>query len=125
MHFLDEVGRWFATGANWWGPNGIADRALLQVELSAAVVFAASVLGIGVGFVLGHFQRGGFVAVNAANAARAVPSLALLTLLVIWPVVSLKARRRRCPSFLTLVALHVSPRCSPTATSRCARSTPT
>jgi len=108
MHFLDEVWRWFATGSNWSGSNGIADRVLLQIELSATVVAAAGFVGIGIGFVLGHIGRGGFVAVNSANAARAVPSLALLTLLVIWPVVSLKGDGAYA-SFLTLVALAVPP----------------
>ena len=39
---------------------------------------------------LGHTGRGGLVAVNAANAFRAVPTLALLTLLAIQPAISLK-----------------------------------
>ena len=108
MHFLDEVWHWFATGSNWTGSNGIGERALLQVELSAAVIFAAAFLGIGLGFVLGHFQRGGFIAVNSANAARAVPSLALMTLLVIWPLVSLKGGGADA-AFLTLLALAIPP----------------
>jgi osmoprotectant transport system permease protein len=54
------------------------------------VVFTAIVLGGGLGVVLGHTGRGGLVAVNAANAFRAVPTLALLTLLAIQPAISLK-----------------------------------
>ena len=54
------------------------------------MVVAALVLGGGLGVVLGHTGKGGLVAVNAANAFRAVPTLALLTLLAIQPAISLK-----------------------------------
>jgi osmoprotectant transport system permease protein len=83
-------------------------RSLNQLELSAAVVFAAVLVGVSVGAVLGHSGRGGFVVVNAGNAARAVPSLALLTLLVIQPSISLTAHGFLA-SFLALFALAVPP----------------
>ena len=54
------------------------------------MIVTALVLGGGLGVVLGHTGRGGLVAVNAANAFRAVPTLALLTLLAIQPSISLK-----------------------------------
>ena len=88
MHFLSEVGHWFAT--NWRGPAGVLVLTRQQLELAVAVVVAASVVGVGLGIVLGHSGRGGFVAVNSANAARAVPSLALLTLLAIQPSIGLR-----------------------------------
>jgi osmoprotectant transport system permease protein len=108
MDFLTGVAQWFTSSANWSGPDGILSRAISQVELSAAVIAAAIIIGVGIGFALGHFGRGGFVAVNAANAARAVPSLALLTLLVTWPVISLKGSGFYA-SFLALVALAIPP----------------
>lgn len=108
MSFLTAVAHWFATSANWWGPNGIAQRALLQVEIAGLVVLTAAVIGVGAGFLLGFVGRGGFLAVNAANASRAIPSLALLTLLVIWPAVSLNGGGFEA-AFLTLVALGVPP----------------
>ena len=71
------------TAANWTGSTGIPELFWRQAELSVAVVAAALVIGGGIGLVLGHTGRGGLVAVNAANASRAVPSLALLTLFAI------------------------------------------
>ncbi|HVB07271.1 MAG TPA: ABC transporter permease [Acidimicrobiales bacterium] len=108
MHFLDGCFHYLTSMANWTGSDGIAARAVAQVELSALVVLAAALIGIGIGFYLGHVGHGGFVAVNAANAARAIPSLALLILLVIWPVVSLKGGGFDA-AFLTLVALAIPP----------------
>lgn len=108
MNFLTEVAKWFTSSANWSGSDGITVRAISQIELSAVVIGAAIIVGVGIGFALGHTGRGGFVAVNSANAARAVPSLALLTLLVTWPVISLKGDGSYA-SFLALVALAIPP----------------
>ena len=108
MSFLSSVVQWLTSSANWTGSDGIIVRAISQVELSAIVIGAAIILGVGIGFALGHSRRGGFFAVNAANAARAVPSLALLTLLVAWPAVSLKGNGFYA-SFLALVALAIPP----------------
>jgi osmoprotectant transport system permease protein len=90
MSFLAHVFGWFTTSANWSGSEGIPVLFWNQIKLVVAVVATAIVLGGGLGVVLGHTGRGGLVAVNAANAFRAVPTLALLTLLAIQPSISLK-----------------------------------
>jgi osmoprotectant transport system permease protein len=106
MHFLSQVGNWLAD--NFSGSNGIWVRSVNQIELSAAVVVAAAVVGVGLGLVLGHSGRGGFLAVNSANAARAIPSLALLTLLALQPSIALKGHGFLA-AFLALFALAVPP----------------
>ena len=90
VSFLAHVFGWFTTSGNWTGPQGIPTLFWNQIKLSVAVVATAIVLGGGLGVVLGHTGRGGLVAVNAGNAFRAVPTLALLTLLAIQPAISLK-----------------------------------
>jgi osmoprotectant transport system permease protein len=90
MSFLAHVFGWFTTSSNWSGAQGIPLLFWNQIKLVVAVVVTAIVLGGGLGVVLGHTGRGGLVAVNAANAFRAVPTLALLTLLAIQPSISLK-----------------------------------
>jgi osmoprotectant transport system permease protein len=107
-HFMASVYDWFATGANWKGPSGIPELVWHQLELSFAVVLGAVVIGGGIGLVLGHTGRGGLVAVNAANAARAVPSLALLTLFAIIPAISLKWSGFLA-AFLALLILAIPP----------------
>lgn len=108
MSFWSGLWAFFTTAANWSGADGIWARLVVQVELSAVVVAVAAVVGIGVGFTLGHFGRGGVVALNASNAARAIPSLALLTLLAIWPVVGLR-NGGEAAAALTLIALALPP----------------
>jgi len=107
-HFAASVAGWLTTGANWSGSTGVPELLWHQVELSVAVVIGAVVVGGGIGVVLGHKGRGGLVAVNAANAARAVPSLALLTLFAIIPWISLRWNGFLA-AFLALVALAIPP----------------
>lgn len=108
MSFWPALGHFFTTSASWTGPDGIVHRVVVQAELSAIVVAVAGVLGIGLGFLLGHVGRGGFLAVNSANAARAIPSLALLTLLAIQPSIGLKAGGFLTAG-ITLVVLAIPP----------------
>lgn len=108
MHFLSQVVDWFGTGANWTGSNGIPQLFVNQLKLSLAVVVAAFLIGGGIGAILGHTGRGALVAVNAANAARAVPTLALLTLFAIQPSISLKWGGFLA-SFLALLILAIPP----------------
>jgi osmoprotectant transport system permease protein len=90
MSFFAHVFGWLTTESNSTGPQGIPVLLWNQVKLSVAVVVTALALGGGLGVILGHTGRGALVAVNAANAFRAVPTLALLTLLAIQPSISLK-----------------------------------
>jgi osmoprotectant transport system permease protein len=108
MSFLAHVFGWFTTSANWTGSQGIPTLFWNQLKLSVAVVVTAMALGGGLGVFLGHTGRGGLVAVNAANAFRAVPTLALLTLLAIQPAISLKYGGFLA-SWLALTALAIPP----------------
>jgi osmoprotectant transport system permease protein len=108
MHFLSEVFTYFTSRGNWTGSSGIPTLFYRQALLSVAVVAAATLIGGGIGLVLGHTGRGGLVAVNAANAFRAVPTLALLTLLAIQPQISLKYGGFLA-SFLALLVLAIPP----------------
>jgi osmoprotectant transport system permease protein len=108
MHFLSQVFDWFTTSSNWTGSDGVPELFWRQLELSLAVVATALALGGGLGVILGHTGRGGLVAVNAANAFRAVPTLALLTLLAIQPSISLKWNGFLA-SWLALTALAIPP----------------
>ncbi len=49
-----------------------------HLELSGAALGIALVLALPLGVVLGHLHRGSFVAINASNLGRALPSLVLI-----------------------------------------------
>jgi osmoprotectant transport system permease protein len=108
MSFFARLFDWFTSSANWTGSNGIPELFLRQLELSAVVVATALAIGGSIGVIFGHTGRGGLIAVNAANAFRAVPTLALLTLLAIQPAISLKWGGFLA-SWIALTALAIPP----------------
>ena len=108
MHFFQQVWSYFTDSANWTGATGIPTLFWRQLVLSAAVIATAIGVGGGIGLVLGHTGRGSLVAVNAANSFRAVPTLALLTILAIVPQISLKWGGFLA-SFIALLILAIPP----------------
>ena len=68
--------------------TGSPPCSLAQLKLSAVAVLAAVVVGVAARVASwATAGRGSFAVVNAANAARAIPSFALLTLLAIQPAI--------------------------------------
>lgn len=74
---------WLTTATHWTGAGGIGERMLQHLQLSAEAMLLAGLVALPVGIVLGHVGRGGVLAVNVANAGRAVPTLGVLVLLVL------------------------------------------
>lgn len=69
---------WFATSLS--GPNGIPTRVLEHVWYSLVATGAAAVVALPIGIGIGHAGRGGTVAINLANAGRALPTFGLIIL---------------------------------------------
>jgi osmoprotectant transport system permease protein len=85
MGWFGDVVAWFGDPANWQGANGIPQRLLEHVGVSAAALGIACLIGIPIGLWLGHVHRGGALAVGLSNIGRAVPTFAVLVLLVLAP----------------------------------------
>jgi osmoprotectant transport system permease protein len=58
----------------------LAQRVLEHVQLSVIALVIAMLVALPLALVLGHTGRGGFLAINAANVGRALPSLALIAI---------------------------------------------
>lgn len=86
MDFLASVATWFADPVHWQGEDGIPVRVLEHLQLSGLAVAIAAVLALPVGLYLGHTGRGAFVAINVANLGRALPSLALIALGLVFSI---------------------------------------
>ena len=69
--------------ANWQGPGGIWYLLLQHIAYTVASVGIAAVVGIPLGILIGHTNRGSFLVIGLSNAARAIPSLGLLVLVVL------------------------------------------
>lgn len=76
---------WLADPVNWQGPQGVGARLWEHVWISALSVLLAALVALPVGLVLGHLGRGGALASAVANVGRAVPTLAVLVILVLSP----------------------------------------
>ncbi|MFN2462763.1 MAG: ABC transporter permease [Candidatus Dormibacteria bacterium] len=103
MTFLLDVARWFSDPAHWQGADGVPARLGEHMLMSLAAILAAALVALPIGIALGHYGRGGAVAINISNIGRAVPSFAILVIAV--QVVGIGAK----PAFLALVALGAPP----------------
>ncbi|MBO3087691.1 ABC transporter permease [Cellulomonas dongxiuzhuiae] len=81
MDVLTEAVRWLNDPLNWTGRQGVLALTRTHLEVSAVAVAVALLVALPVGLWLGHRGRGATVGVVVANTTRALPTLALLTLL--------------------------------------------
>jgi osmoprotectant transport system permease protein len=86
MSLAGDTVTWLADAEHWSGVDGIPHRLAEHLAVSGAAVGIACLIALPIAFLLGHTGRGGSVAVNLANASRAVPTFALLVLLAATPV---------------------------------------
>lgn len=75
----------FTTG-HWSGSGGMLDELGQQLLLTVTALLIATVVALPVALVVGHFGKGGFLAINVSNIGRAVPTFAVLILLSIGPL---------------------------------------
>jgi osmoprotectant transport system permease protein len=103
MTVLSDVARWFADPAHWSGPDGIPQRLLEHVQISAAAVAIGAVIALPIGIALGHYGRFGNVAINISNVGRALPSFGVLV--IAFQIFGLG----NLPILVALVALAIPP----------------
>jgi len=72
---------WLNDPLNWTNPGGLLDRLREHLVITFWAVLLGCVIGLPLGIWLGHRGRGGGVVVTVANLTRALPTLALLTIL--------------------------------------------
>lgn len=101
---------WLTDPAHWSGPSGIPARVAEHLALSGAALLVAVLIALPVGIWIGHTRRGARLAVNAANLARAIPSLAIIGIAIpITTMVDPQLGFRVLPTLVAMVALGVPP----------------
>jgi osmoprotectant transport system permease protein len=108
MDFAQSVAAWLAAPEHWTGSDGIPNRLAEHLLISGLTVLAAVLIALPIGVWAGHTGRGGFLAINVANLGRAMPSLALLALMLPLAL-SFKLGLGFWPTFLALVPLGIPP----------------
>ncbi|MFE9612204.1 ABC transporter permease [Streptomyces sp. NPDC006012] len=105
MKILTATWHWLADPAHWTGDDGIRHRLAQHLALTAVCLVVSCLVALPVALVLGHLGRGGALAVNISNAGRAVPTFAVLVLLLLTPV----GRWGEGPTVVALVLFAVPP----------------
>lgn len=82
MDLIARTATWLLDAAHWGGANGIPARLLEHVGLSAASLVIAIAIALPLGLWIGHTGRFTWLAVNAANLWRALPSLAVIAIVL-------------------------------------------
>jgi len=93
MGFLGSVWQWFSDPSHWTGADGIPQRLVEHVQLSAESVAIGALIALPIGIALGHYGRFGNLAINISNVGRAVPSFGIIVIAFLalglgdWPIV--------------------------------------
>ena len=103
MTFLTDVWHWFGQSANWHGDDGIPHRLVEHLGYSGLALLLAALVALPLGLLIGHTGRGGLLVVNVANAARALPTVGVVILVVTVVGIGI------LPVLVALVALAVPP----------------
>ncbi|MGN5630760.1 ABC transporter permease [Streptomyces sp. AC154] len=105
MNTLSKAWSWLTTSAHWYGDDGIWTRLGQHLYLTVVCLLISCLIALPVALVLGHLGKGGALAVNISNVGRAVPTFAVLVLLLLTPV----GRFGEGPTIVALVLFAVPP----------------
>jgi osmoprotectant transport system permease protein len=97
------MGGWLFDPAHWSGTSGIPSRLLEHLGYTLMTLLIAAVIAIPLGAFVGHTGRGGFLVVGLSNVLRALPTTAVLILVVLW------AGLGDFPVYVALVLLAIPP----------------
>lgn len=120
MKTLTDAWDWLADASHWSGDDGVWHRLAQHLALTVVCLVISCLIALPVALVLGHLGKGGALAVNISNVGRAVPTFAVLVLLLLTPLGRFERGPRSSPWSSSR-----SRRCSRTPTSGCAESTVT
>ena len=107
---MNEVIAWLADPATWQGETGIPVRLAQHIGISVVSILVATLVALPVGLWIGHTGRWATAAINIANVGRAVPSYAVIV--IILPVslaLSPEYGLNLIPTFLAMVLLAIPP----------------
>ena len=107
---IEATLRWFADPQNWTGPTGIPNRLAEHVVISAASLAIALLIALPIGLYIGHTGRFANAAINSANLWRALPSLAVIAIVLpITAALDPQAGFKVYPTVAAMIVLGVPP----------------
>ncbi|MFF4345892.1 ABC transporter permease [Streptomyces sp. NPDC001530] len=105
MNTLTDAWGWLTDSAHWSGDDGVWHRLAQHLVLTVVCLIISCLIALPVALVLGHLGKGGALAVNISNVGRAVPTFAVLVLLLLTPL----GKWGEGPTVVALVLFAVPP----------------
>jgi osmoprotectant transport system permease protein len=105
MEVFSEFWDYITTADHWSGRNGIIELTWAHIRISVIATTLAALVTLPLAVYLGHIRKGGFLAISIVNIGRAIPSLAIIALLVTVQAIGFGFR----PTLLALIALAIPP----------------
>ncbi len=110
VNFLSETVAWLTDPVNWSGPNGIPLRLAQHVLLSGISLVIAIAIALPLGLWVGHTRRGTRIVVQVANMGRALPTLAVIALVLpITAAIDPENGFKIYPAVIAMVVLAIPP----------------
>lgn len=110
MDLIAATITWLADPTHWQGRAGIPTRLGEHIGLSAASLAIAIAIALPIGLWIGHTGRGARLAVNMANLGRAIPSLAVMGLVLpVTAAIDPQAGFKIYPTVIAMVVLAAPP----------------
>ena len=113
---MEQLVAFFTDPANWSGDTGIPTRLIEHLAIALLAVLVAAAIALPLGFYIGHTGRLQLLGINIANIGRAIPSYAMMVMLLpvmlgLAPVLGYDPRLglRFFPIFLAMVLLAIPP----------------
>jgi osmoprotectant transport system permease protein len=110
MDALSQTIAYLTDPQNWSGPGSIPVRLAEHVAISGISLIIALLIALPVGIWIGHTGRFTSLAVNSANIWRALPSLAVIAIVLpITAAIDPQAGFKVYPTIIAMVVLAVPP----------------
>ncbi|WGL51573.1 ABC transporter permease [Nocardioides sp. BP30] len=103
MSAFSEGISWLTDGSHWHGDDGFPHRIAQHLGYTSLTVVIASAIAIPLGLWIGHTGRLRGLAIALTGALRALPTLGLVVLMVLWRGIGL------APPTIALVVLAIPP----------------
>lgn len=110
MDLITRTLAWLTDPMHWAGPNGIPARLLEHAGWSVVALLIAIAIALPIGLWIGHTRRLTWLAINAANVWRALPSLAVIAIVLpITAAIDPQAGFKVYPTVVAMIVLAVPP----------------
>jgi osmoprotectant transport system permease protein len=100
---LTEFTEYVSDPATWTAPGGLLQRVVEHSVYTVVALLIAAAIALPVGLLIGHTDRGSFLALNLANGARAIPTTGVLVFLALAIAIGVG------PVMVALVILGIPP----------------